>query len=533
VSKNRIGVQPSTYGLENHGLYHLGKEYWNLGHSALVDHAIRRGEGRLADNGALVVSTGSRTGRSPKDKFVVEEPTWANRIWWGAVNRPISEEHFNDLHHRVAGYLQGRDIYVRDCFAGTDPEYRLPIRVVNELAWHNLFGECLFVRPREEELKEHVPEYTILSAPGFHGAGASDGLNSEVFVLLNFKKKMILIGGSHYAGEMKKSIFSVLNFLLPPKGVLSMHCSANIGHDGETALFFGLSGTGKTTLSADPSRELIGDDEHGWSDRGVFNFEGGCYAKMIDLTQEREPEIWDAIRFGAVLENVVMDEDRRTVDYHDTSITENTRGAYPIDSIAHAELSGRGDHPTNIILLTCDAFGVLPPISKLTSEQAMYHFLSGYTAKVAGTEAGITEPQTTFSACFGSPFLPLHPNEYAKLLGEKILKHKVNCWLVNTGWSGGPYGVGHRMNLPDTRAMVTAALDHTLKDVETRPHPIFGVHVPTSCPGVEAKILDPRETWKDPREYDRTAKSLAEKFHANATKMGNVAPEILAAGPRV
>jgi phosphoenolpyruvate carboxykinase (ATP) len=463
---------------------------------------------------------------------VVEEPSSAEEIWWGSVNVSISEEKFDRVHRGMSAYLQGKELFVLDCWAGAHPDYRIPIRVINEYAWHNLFARQLFVRPKPGETEDHIPLYTVIDLPHFHADPEIHGTRSEAFVLVHFGKGLVLIGGTSYAGEMKKSIFSILNYILPKQGVLSMHCAANMGDDGDTALFFGLSGTGKTTLSADPKRHLIGDDEHGWTDEGIFNFEGGCYAKTILLSEEREPQIWRAIRFGSVLENVVMKTDNRTIDYGDGSITENTRAAYPVEFIDNAVIPGLGGHPKNILFLTCDAFGVLPPVSKLTPEQAMYHFLSGYTAKVAGTETGITEPQTTFSACFGSPFLPLPPSVYAKLLGERIQKHGSHCWLVNTGWSGGPYGVGERMSLPYTRALVTAILEGALEKVETAPDPIFGVHVPKSCPGVPQEILTPSKTWNDNGKYDLTARKLAKKFMENASKMGETSPEILAAGPK-
>jgi len=430
-------------------------------------------------------------------------------------------------------YLQNRDLFVFDGFAGADPKYRLPIRVINEYAYQNLFCHQLFIVPTEEELKSHEPGFTVICAPGFKADPEIDKVNSEVFIVISFEKKVVIIGGTQYAGEMKKSIFSVLNYLMPEQGVLSMHCSANVGQDGTTALFFGLSGTGKTTLSADPHRFLIGDDEHGWSDDGIFNFEGGCYAKCINLTREKEPQIYDAIKFGAVLENVIVDEDTRLPNYDSDEITENTRAAYPVEFIPGAVIPGIGGHPKTVVFLTADAFGVLPPIAKLTREQAMYYFISGYTSKLAGTERGITEPQATFSSCFGSPFLPLSPMVYAKLLGEKIEKHNVNVFLVNTGWTGGPYGVGKRMDLGYTRAMIRAALDGKLDSVEYEEDPIFGLMIPKSCPDVPAEILNPKNTWSDKEAYDRTAISLAESFVKNIAKFSGIAPEVIAAGPKV
>ncbi|MGH9531177.1 MAG: phosphoenolpyruvate carboxykinase (ATP), partial [Terriglobales bacterium] len=434
------------------GLLRREHVHWNLHAGPLAEHALRRGEGRLASNGALVAETGSRTGRSPKDKFTIKDEVTTQRVAWGAVNQPFEPAKFDVLLDRVVEYLSDRELFVQDLNAGADPKYRLPIRVVNELAWHNLFVRQLFVRPSAEELKSHAPEFTVIGAPGFQAVPKRDGTNSDAFILVNFKRGLVLIGGTRYAGEMKKSIFGVMNFILPGRSVFPMHCSANVGKDGVTALFFGLSGTGKTTLSADPERRLIGDDEHGWSQTGIFNFEGGCYAKCIRLSRRNEPQIWGALRFGSVLENVVLHPQTREPDYNDESITENTRAAYPVDFIEGAVIPGIGGHPKHIVFLTADAFGVLPPISRLTPDQAMYHFLSGYTAKVAGTEAGVgSEPQATFSTCFGSPFLPLAPKVYAEMLGARMREHQAQCWLVNTGWFGGVFGVGKRMNLPYTR----------------------------------------------------------------------------------
>ncbi|NLG85934.1 MAG: phosphoenolpyruvate carboxykinase (ATP), partial [Firmicutes bacterium] len=445
-------------------------------------------------------------------------------------NVPISPEQFNLLYLRLQAYLQGRELFVFDGFAGADPTYRLPIRVINEFAWQNIFAHQLFRRPSAAELEEHKPEFTIIAAPGFKAQPDIDGTNSEAFVILDFEQRLVIIGGTSYAGEIKKSVFTVMNYLLPLRGVLPMHCSANIGTAGDVALFFGLSGTGKTTLSADPERFLIGDDEHGWSDNGIFNFEGGCYAKTIRLSQEHEPQIWDAIRFGAVLENVVVDTNTRQADYDNDSLTENTRAAYPIEHIPGAVVSGRGGHPQTVVFLTADAFGVLPPVAKLTKEQAMYHFISGYTSKLAGTERGITEPQATFSTCFGAPFLPLAPTTYAELLGDRITRHDVDVYLINTGWSGGPYGIGQRMNLRYTRAMVRAAIDGRLKKASYQQHPVFQVLIPTTCPDVPAEILDPAATWQDKEAYEQAAKALAARFVANMDKF-DVPAEILSAGP--
>lgn len=528
------GVNPSRYGLDLHGIRNINQAFWNLGTAALIENAIRRREGIMASGGALVVKTGQRTGRSPKDKFIVREASTEKNIWWGPVNQPIEEEKFHEVYIRLLAYLQGNDLFVQDCFAGTDPEYQIPIRVITEYAWHNLFARQLFVRPDPAKTVDHKPTFTIINAPKFHADPETDGTKSEAFVIVNFAKGLIIIGGTSYAGEMKKSIFSVLNFILPQKDVLSMHCSANMGRKDDVALFFGLSGTGKTTLSADPQRRLIGDDEHGWSDDGIFNFEGGCYAKCIRLSKEYEPQIWNAIRFGTVLENVFIDSSTRLVNYDDASVTENTRAGYPLNFIDNAMIPSRGGHPQNIVFLTCDAFGVLPPISKLTQEQAMYHFLSGYTAKIAGTEAGMgNEPQITFSTCFGAPFLPLHPTIYARLLGAKMAKHKATCWLVNTGWSGGPYGEGQRMKLPYTRALIRAALNGGLAGVSCNADPVFGVLVPETCPDVPNEVLAPRNTWKDKAAYDKTARDLAGRFIKNFEQFASEAkPEVKAAGPK-
>ena len=527
---------PSSYGLENHGIQNVSEQYWNLPTPRLYEQAIQRHEGLLAHHGPIVVRTGHHTGRSPNDKFIVREPSSEHNIWWGEVNRPFDPERFDALYLRLLAYLQGREVFVQDCFAGADPKFRIPIRIITEYAWHSLFARNMFILPRPDELAHHVPEFTVIDVPRFHAVPEIDGTNSEVFILVNLGKKLVLIGGTSYAGEIKKSIFTILNYLLPLDQVLSMHCSANVGPEGDVALFFGLSGTGKTTLSADPHRALIGDDEHGWSDEGVFNFERGCYAKVIRLSKENEPEIYQAIhRFGTVLENVTIDPITRRVDLDDDSLTENTRGAYPVTHLQNVVLSGMGGHPRNIVFLTADAFGIMPPIAKLTPEQAMYHFLSGYTAKVAGTERGLSdEPQATFSACFGAPFMTLHPTVYAELLGEKIRQHQVQCWLVNTGWTGGPYGIGHRMKLPYTRAMVRAALEGRLADVPTQPDPVFGIHVPVTCPGVPDEVLQPRTTWQDPEAYDDQARRLAVMFQENFKQFEDRVPEaVRAAGPKV
>lgn len=523
-------MQNEDYGLKELGFTNPGRVWRNLTVPQLVEAAVRRGEGELTATGALRVATGKYTGRSPHDKFVVDTPEVHDRIWWGN-NVPFDPEQFERLYRRVLAYLQQRDLFIFDGFAGAHPRYRLPIRVINELAWQNLFARQLFRRPTAEELATHKPDFTIIAAPGFKADPKVDGTRSEAFIVLNFERRLVLIGGTSYAGEIKKSVFTIMNYLLPLKGVLSMHCSANQGAEGDVALFFGLSGTGKTTLSADPERQLIGDDEHGWCDEGIFNFEGGCYAKCIRLSREREPQIWEAIRFGAVLENVVLDPATREPDYDDDSLTENTRAAYPLEHIPGAVLAGVGGQPRTVIFLTADAFGVLPPIARLTREQAMYHFLSGYTSKLAGTERGITEPQATFSTCFGAPFLPLPPTVYAELLGERIDRYGVEVFLVNTGWTGGSYGVGRRMNLEYTRAMVRAAIRGQLRDVPFKPDPIFKILVPEVCPGVPAEILRPQETWADKEAYERAARSLAARFAANIKKAGTVPETVLCSGP--
>ncbi|GAB4559914.1 MAG: phosphoenolpyruvate carboxykinase (ATP) [Anaerolineae bacterium] len=520
-------------GLEAHGIRNVNQVYWNLATPALYEEAIRRREGVIAHLGPLVVRTGHHTGRSPNDKFIVKESSSEDHIWWGKVNRPFDEARFDALYHRLLAYLQGKDLFVQDCFVGAHPKYRLPIRVITETAWHSLFARNMFLIAKPEELENFAPAFTVINVSRFHAVPELDGTNSEVFILVNFGKRLILIGGTSYAGEIKKSIFTIMNYLLPSQNVLSMHCSANVGPDGDVALFFGLSGTGKTTLSADPERALIGDDEHGWNDDGVFNFEGGCYAKVIRLSPTAEPEIYQTTRrFGTILENVAIDIRTRRLDLDDDSLTENTRAAYPVNYLPKVIEEGVAGHPNNIIFLTADAFGVMPPIARLTTEQAMYHFLSGYTAKVAGTEKGITDPVATFSTCFGAPFMALHPRVYANLLGEKINRHNVKVWLVNTGWTGGPFGVGHRMEIAYTRAMVRAALSGALDDVPTVQDPIFGLHVPVTCPGVPESVLRVRETWASPEAYDQQAVKLAAMFHKNFTQFaGEVGREIVEAGP--
>ena len=511
------------------------KAHWNLTPDQLIEKALERGEGKLTDTGALAADTGEFTGRSPKDKFLVEDAKTKDTVWWGDINHPIAPEKFDALLARVLKHYEGKEVFIRDSYACADPKYRLNIRVVNETAYQNLFANNLFLRPTAEEIENAPSDWIILAAPSFMAVAERDGTRQHNFSIINMSKKIILIGGSGYTGEIKKGIFSVLNYILPQeRDVLSMHCSANIGKDGDTAIFFGLSGTGKTTLSADPERKLIGDDEHGWAENSVFNFEGGCYAKCIDLTAEKEPEIWNAIKKGALVENVRFFEGTDKVNYKDVSVTQNTRVAYPIDHIENIAVPSVGMPPKNIFFLTCDAFGVLPPISKLTPGQAMYHFISGYTAKVAGTEAGVTEPQTTFSACFGAAFLPLHPGKYATMLGEKMKAGSVNVWLINTGWSGGSYGVGSRMKLGYTRAMITAALNGELKDVEYTEHKVFGVQMPDTCPNVPTELLSPRNTWEDKTAYDNKSALLAQKFQENFKQFeSGVSSEILAAAPRV
>ena len=488
----------------------------NLGTDALVEEALANGEGRLAKDGPLVVETGKHTGRSAKDKFIVRDAETENTVWWGKTNVPMAPEHFAALKTDFMAALADKDkLYVADLFGGSQPEHRVRVRVVNELAWHNLFIRTLLVRPTAGELEGFAPEYTIVDLPSFRADPERHGSRSETVIAVNLSEKLILIGGTKYAGEMKKSVFGILNYLLPAKGVMPMHCSANIGPDGKTAVFFGLSGTGKTTLSADASRTLIGDDEHGWSDTAVFNFEGGCYAKMIRLSPEAEPEIYATTKMhGTVLENVVMDENGE-LDLDDNSLAENTRGAYPLEFIPNTSEENLGPVPSNVVMLTADAFGVLPPVARLTPDQAMYHFLSGYTAKVAGTEIGVTEPEATFSTCFGAPFMPRHPSIYGNLLKERIAKGGVQCWLLNTGWTGGKYGVGKRMPIKATRALLNAALDGSLNDAEFRKDPNFGFDVPVSVPGVDSAILDPRSTWTDKDEYDRTAEKLVQLFVDN------------------
>ena len=523
----------SNHGLDQHDIQPTKKVNWNLSVPELVEAAVCREEGELTKLGALRTLTGKRTGRSPKDKFIVRDASTEDEVAWGKVNAATTPQTFDRLHRKVLDHLNQRELFVTDAWAGADPDYGMPIRVVGTYAWHALFARQLFRRPSPDQIRDSIPKYLVLAAPECLANPASDGTHSEAFVVVNFDRRIVLIGGTQYAGEIKKSIFTALNYVLPTRGVMPMHCSANVGADGGVALFFGLSGTGKTTLSADPNRRLIGDDEHGWSDRGVFNFEGGCYAKCIRLSEKQEPEIYHALRFGAVFENVDIDDLTRTADFDSAKYTENTRAAYPIEHIDNAIPEGLvNSHPRAVIFLTCDAFGVLPPISKLTTEQAMYHFLSGYTAKVAGTEAGLgDEPQATFSTGFGEPFLPRSPITYAKLLADRIRRHKSTCYLINTGWCGGPYGVGKRMDIAATRAMVTAALTGAAEKVDTVQDPIFGLHVPVTLPGVDSKLLMPKNTWKDPAAYDAKANELADLFVKNFDRFSDVPEEVLSAGP--
>ncbi len=519
--------------LRHAGLNEAENVLSNLSASSLTEHAIKREEGCLSSKGALVIRTGKYTGRSPNDKFIVQDETTEKSVWWGKINKPISPDVCHRLRQRMLDYLKTCDLFVQDSFAGASPKHRLRVRVITERAWHALFAKNMFIDPAKADLADFVPEFTVIHAPGFKADPARDGTNSEAAIIVDFSQKQVLICGTEYAGEIKKSIFSVLNYLLPAKNILGMHCSANIGCDNDVSIFFGLSGTGKTTLSADPLRQLIGDDEHGWNDEGVFNFEGGCYAKVIRLSPKDEPEIFKTTQtFGTILENVVVHPETRELDLQDDRYTENSRASYPISEISNAYMPGLGDHPKHIVMLTCDAFGVLPPLAKLTPEQAMYHFISGYTAKVAGTERGITEPAAVFSACFGAPFMPRHPHIYAKILGEKIAHHQVDCWLVNTGWTGGPYGVGNRMKISWTRTLISAALSGALKNTKFVDHPYFKVGMPTEVAGVPSDILDPRRAWPDVQAYDEQAKRLVQLFQANFKEYEqDVSADILSAQP--
>ena len=527
-------AQQQETGLEVHGITNVARVYWNLSVPALYEEAVRRREGSISVEGPLVCRTGQHTGRSPNDKFIVREPSSDDKVWWSKVNRPIEGAHFDAVHQRMLNYCEGKELFVQDCYAGADSRYRLPVRVITEQAWHSLFARHMFIEaPDAVGRPVHTPEFTVIDLPGLTADPKSHGTNSEVFILLNFAKKLVLIGGTSYAGEIKKSIFTVMNYLLPLRNVMSMHCSANVGQQGDVALFFGLSGTGKTTISSDPERQLVGDDEHGWSEEGIFNIEGGCYAKMIRLSAEAEPQIFGTTqRFGTVLENVRMDAGTRRLDLDDDGLTENTRGAYPLEFIENSVPSGQAGHPRNVVMLTADAFGVLPPIARLSPAGAMYHFLSGYTAKVAGTEKGVTEPRATFSTCFGAPFMVLHPTVYAEFLGKRIARHESKVWLVNTGWTGGPYGVGSRMKIAHTRAMVRAALAGELDHVPYVTDPIFNLEVPQSVPGVPSDVLTPRNTWQHPAEYDAQARKLAQMFIDNfKTFEADAASDIREAGP--
>ena len=528
-------LRPRGATLADVGISHPGDVHWNLSVPRLVEEALKRGEGELAANGALAAQTGKYTGRSPDDKFVVDHAAYRDDIWWGKVNQPMAPDVFARLHARFGAYLQGRDLFVLDATVGADPAYGITVRIIGEYAWHNHFARLLFRDARLGPQPGLVPDFTVIAAPLFLADPRTDGTKSETVVALDLERRLILIGGTEYAGEIKKSLFTVMNYLLPFKGVLPMHCSASMGDAGDVALFFGLSGTGKTTLSTDPTRQQIGDDEHGWSDTGIFNFEGGSYAKLIDLSERYEPLIWRAMRFGAVMENVILDPITRLPDYADDSLTENTRGAYPLDYIGGVVESGLGGHPGAVLFLTADAEGILPPIAALTPEQAQYHFLAGYTSKLAGTERGLgSEPEATFSTCYASPFLPLRPAVYARMLAEKVARHGARCYLVNTGWTGGPYGTGERMNLDHTRAMVNAAIRGDLNGVEHTIDPIFGLQVPLRCPGVPDAVLQPRATWTDGAAYDRRAKALAAQFARNFEKFAkDVSEEVRQAGPRV
>jgi len=528
-------MESPTKSLETLGLNNLVNVHYQANPQELIDATKQRKEGVLNDTGALVINTGEFTGRSPKDKFIVQDDITKDTINWNNFNIPIEGKYFDVLYKKMTEHLSSKEIWVRDCGACADPNFHLNIRVINENPWSNLFAYNMFLRPDEKDLQNFKPDWHIIQAPSFHADPKTDGTRQHNFAIVNFTKKIILIGGTGYTGEMKKGIFTILNYILPQeKNVLSMHCSANMGKEGDTAIFFGLSGTGKTTLSADPNRSLIGDDEHGWTNDSVFNFEGGCYAKTIDLSEEKEPEIFRAIKNGALVENITFIEGTNTIDFKSKKITENTRVSYPLNFISNALIPSIGKTPKNIFFLTADAYGILPPISKLNPGQAMYQFISGYTAKVAGTEAGVVEPKSTFSACFGAPFMPLHPGKYAEMLGNKMREHEVNVWMINTGWSGGPYGIGHRMNLPYTRAMITAALEGKLDQVTFEAHPVFGVMMPTSCPNVPSEILNPRNTWADKENYDKEAFELAKEFVDNFKQYADgVSEEILAAAPKL
>lgn len=526
----------SAYGLEHHGFSNLRRAYWNLPAASLYEEVVHRSEGRLAEGGPLVVDTGKHTARAAQDKFVVREETSDHHVWWGQYNRPFSSEAFSILHARLCGYLQGRDVFVQDCYAGADPDHRLPVRIVTQKAWHSLFARTMFVKPQsQDEHRRHIPEFTVIAAPGFQASPLVDGTRSETFIVINFRERLAVIGGSAYAGEIKKTVFTLLNYLLPLDDVLSMHCSANVGAAGDAAIFFGLSGTGKTTLSADPQRRLIGDDEHGWGDSGVFNIEDGCYAKVIRLSPSAEPQIHACTRrFGTILENVIQDPITRRLDLDDPTLTENTRGAYPLSFIENFLPGARAGHPKNVVFLTCDASGVLPPLSRLTPEQAIYHFISGYTSKIAGTEIGLgVEPEITFSACFGGPFMVHHPYVYAGLLKKKLLQHHAQTWLVNTGWTGGPFGIGKRISIGHTRQLLNSALSGALLRVPYRLDPVFGFEVPEVCEGVPSEILDPANTWGDRSLYFQRYDALAARFIENFKLLAaGCPPQVLEAGPK-
>jgi phosphoenolpyruvate carboxykinase (ATP) len=536
-AQDQANARKSDYGLENHGLMNLNAAYWNLSTEALYEEIIFRREGHLTLLGPVVVSTGKHTARSATDKFIVKEGTTEDKIWWGEYNRPFSQDKFDELVGRLQGYLQGKDVFVQDCFVGADPQYRMPIRIITEDAWQAFFARNMFLLPKtNEEYRRHVPEFTLIAAPSFQGLPQIDATATNTFIVLDFSKKLCIIGNSAYAGEIKKSIFTILNYVLPLEGVMPMHCSANIGKDGDTAIFFGLSGTGKTTLSADPERGLIGDDEHGWSDDGVFNFEGGCYAKVIQLSPTAEPQIYACTRkFGTILENVVYDPVTRMIDLDDPKFTENTRASYPLDYIENAVPEKLGGHPKNIILLTCDASGVMPPIAKLTPDQTLYQFISGYTSKIAGTEVGLgKEPEMTFSACFGGPFMVHHPYFYADLLKRKIQKYGVNCWLVNTGWVGGPYGVGKRISIKYTRTLLNAALAGKLLKVKYSTDPVFGFGIPETCDEIPLSVLSPAASWPSKETYMQKYRQLASRFIENFRRFeAGCPPETIAAGPKL
>ncbi len=533
----QAAARKSDYGLENHGLLNLGGVYWNLPAEALYEEIVFRREGAITRDGAVVMNTGKHTARSANDKFVVREPSTEEHVWWGEYNRPLAPAKFNELFSRMQGFLQGRDLFVQDCFVGADPDFRMPVRIITELAWHSLFARNMFIVPKtNEEYRRHVPDFTVLCCPAFKGIPQIDGTPSNTLIALNFDQRLCIIGNTGYAGEIKKAVFTVMNYLMPLEGVFPMHSSANVGADGDVAVFFGLSGTGKTTLSADPGRGLIGDDEHGWSDNGVFNFEGGCYAKVIQLSESAEPEIYATThRFGTILENVVFDPVTRLIDLDDSTLTENTRASYPLEFIGNAVAGKRAGHPKNVIFLTCDASGVMPPIARLSVDQAQYQFVSGYTSKIAGTEVGLgKEPEITFSTCFGAPFMVHPPRFYARLLKEKVERYGADCWLVNTGWVGGQYGVGKRISIRYTRAMLNAALSGQLREVEFATDPIFGFQVPTTCPGVPDRVLDPASSWPNRDLYVQRYRQLAARFIDNFKKFATAeARELEKAGPKL